>query len=305
MTTRDTHELEEAGQKLSLETLKESLRLNKGDPDSKKPVLLMRIGDRVIEIGIEGFLQHLEFSYLEQACKAVKIDTEEGKKSRTLLYEKIVEDGLNSFLCTCSFPLLKEFCRVLLLEEGTRDSMSQQITDEIMLTGTKKFFHNLTPVLLKKWCEQLNLKTTGTKKVLVERLMVGSSVLVLVCHRLLCCYLSLSHISGPDVSCCPNQVDIFELEPLAATEEPEKKQAKKKDTTSNNKKQEKKQTEDKEKERREEEEIQKKEKDVSEEDSEDDEREGGRGRGKYVAPPLSTIKKGAKLGPLFTLCCSL
>lgn len=173
MTTRDTHELEEAGQKIAVDTLKESLRLNKGNPDSKKPVLLMRMGDRVIEIGIEGFLDHVEQQYLDQACRAIKIT--EGRSAKTRLYEAIVKDvGLVKFLAACPVPLLKEFCRVLLLEEGQRDSMSQQITDEIMLTGTKKFFHTLTPPLLKKWCEQLELRTTGSKKTLVERLMVRS-----------------------------------------------------------------------------------------------------------------------------------
>lgn len=173
MTTRDTHELEEAGQKVSLETLKESLRLNKGNPDSKKPVVLVRIGDKVIEIGIEVFLDGVEPEYIDQACKAAKIsDSIRGAKTR--LYQAIVSDiGLDKFLAACPVALLKEFCRILLLEEGTRDSMAQQITDEIMLTGTKRFFHTLTPALLKKWCEQLELKTNGTKKVLVERLMVS------------------------------------------------------------------------------------------------------------------------------------
>jgi hypothetical protein len=176
MTTRDTHELEEAGQKVSLETLKESLRANGGNPDSKKPVVLVRIGDKVIEIGIEVFLDSVEDEWINQACKAAKIS--DGRGAKTRLYDNIVNDlGLDKFLTVCPVALLKEFCRILLLEEGTRDSMAQQITDEIMLTGTKRFFHTLPPPLLKKWCEYLDLKTNGTKKVLVERLMVHIAAL--------------------------------------------------------------------------------------------------------------------------------
>ncbi len=173
MTTRDTHELEEAGQKLGLDVLKASLNINGGEPDNKKPVCLQRIGNKVLEIGLRDFLEGLSPKCIEESCKAAKLSI--GKRSKditTKLGNAILQQNLDEFLQECSKDLLSQYCTVLLLDQSTKENMIAQIADEIMLTGSKKFLHTLTLPLLKKWCTSMGQKTQGTKKDLVERLMV-------------------------------------------------------------------------------------------------------------------------------------
>jgi len=175
MSVRETQELEAAAQKLSLEILKKSLEANGGDPAGKKEEILHRLGNKVLEIGLEGFLDGLGKDCLKDLCEQIKPKeggTRKKESPKTKLFRHILEKGLEYFLQDCAKEQLNNFCSVLLLEQSSNDAMVSQIADEVMLTGTKKYLHNLALPLLKKWCLQLGLKPAASKKQLVEQLMV-------------------------------------------------------------------------------------------------------------------------------------
>lgn len=268
MSARETQELEAAAQKLSLDVLKKSLEVNGGDSGGKKEEVLHRIGNKVLEIGLEGFLEGLGKESVKALCDQIKPKEGSGGGARKKetpkirLFRHILEMGLEYFLQDCTKEQLNNFCSVLLLEQSSTDAMVSQIADEVMLTGTKKFLHNLSVLLLKKWCAQLGLTPASAKKQLVEQLMVH----------------------------------IFELEPLDEEEQEE-------DEGDRDKKHNKRGSRDegrgegvgreREQDKHEQGEAQEKVEGAGDDDVVlKKEQGGGTKREKYVPPPISTIRKG-------------
>jgi len=265
MTSRETRELEETVQKIDVEALKKSLEMNTGDSKGKKSAIVQGIGNKVLELGIQGFVKALQSKWVRDTWEVVKhhaADKAAKAPRKQDLAELILQMGLEYFLQECNLDLLNHFSSVLLLEQSTKEGMVSQIADEIMLTGTNGFLHNLSVPLLKQWCQSLSVKTVGAKKVLSERLMVK----------------------------------IFDLEPLpegelegsqveeTKEEEEEEEEEEEQDETKTKKQDQGNETE----------------KD-QEYDAAAKKSDSGGKRAKYVAPPISTIQKGKTKQELHSL----
>jgi len=157
--------------------------------------------------------------------------------------------GINGLVSAVPEAVLKKMSSTLGLDVGAVPVMKQQVADEVMLTGAEQFFNKLTKKLLSDHASQMSLNSSGSKKELVDALMMH----------------------------------IFELEPLE-TEKPKQEKKGTKDTKEKKKTEKK---TDKKADKKPKEKVKKDKKD--EDEAADDKKEPAAKREKWVAPPTSTI----------------
>jgi len=255
-----TTEIAKAIKNLAAETLKNSLKAVEEDAAGEKDELQNGYQNAVLNVGVRGFIAKLKESGAKASLQALGKTGVEGKtldELKAALSEALTGAGIHGLIDKAGEDLLKQYCETLGLEASDREDMIKQIADEVMLTGMESFLNKLTLPILKSHCTEMSLTTNGSKKILVERLMVH----------------------------------IFELEPLEEEKENGKakpKKDKKKEKTEKSKKWSRSASASKSpkpKKAKTKEEKPKKEKKpkVSKE---------AKKREKFVAPPLDTIRKG-------------
>lgn len=169
--TTSTEEIETAVKKLD-KSLKSALKHFDISSTGTKEKLAERYKQKVLEVGAQNFINHLKAPELKSACKAMKVKATE-KEQAAALMEKVAKVGISELIDSVDPELLAKFCSTLGLEITEKDEMAKQIADEIMLTGMESFLNQLDVAVLKSHCTELELDTEGTKKDLVERLMVS------------------------------------------------------------------------------------------------------------------------------------
>jgi len=117
---------------------------------------------------VESFVVKLKDGDVKLSCKALGT-SDETKEALSAAAKAI---GISAFIEKADDSLLNSFCETLGLETSSREEMMKQIADEVMLTGMESFLHKLTAPLLKSHCSEMSISQSGTKKELIERLMV-------------------------------------------------------------------------------------------------------------------------------------
>jgi len=256
-----TTEIAKAIKNLASETLKASLKAVQEDASGEKDELQNGYQNAVLNVGVKGFISKLKEDSAKSSLQVLGKANAEGKTLDELKISLgeilLTGSGIHGLIDKAGEALLKQYCETLGLEASDRDDMIKQIADEVMLTGMESFLNKLNLPILKLHCTEMGLTTTGTKKALVEKLMVH----------------------------------IFELEPLEDEKENGKtkpKKDKKKEKTEKSKKRSRSASASKSpkpKKAKTREEKPKKEKKVKAPKE-------AKKREKFVAPPLDTIRKG-------------
>jgi hypothetical protein len=252
-----TEEIEKALGKLDSKSLKATLEHFKLSTSGDKDALLNRYKNKVIEVGIALFVKKLKGPDVKACCKALGVKASGDEESRSSLEEAVIKKGIEGLLEAVEDSTLKKFTSTLGLQAGNHKEMVQQIGDEVMLTGMESFLNQLPVELLRNHCEELELPDRGSKKDLVEKLMV----------------------------------EIFELEPLADDDKKSKSKKDDKKKSSEKKSSEKKKSK-KEEASSDEESGGSKRKRSSSSSKKSSKKGSGAKRTAWVAPPLETIAKG-------------
>jgi len=169
-------EINTALNKLSLATLKDSLKGNKNIDDKDKNALLAIYKDQLFRKTSVDFLNKIAEKEHKEICELLKVKTSTKKKDGEAIIDNLAKDqDLKNMLNSSSNDLLKTFGTVLGLEHDTSKSTKEDIvngiSEEILLSGMKSFLTSLNSPALKAHCTDLSVSNTGKKADLVESLM--------------------------------------------------------------------------------------------------------------------------------------
>jgi len=169
-------EINTALNKLSLATLKDSLKGNKNMDDKDKNALLAIYKDQLFRKTSVDFLNKIAEKEHKEICELLKVKTSTKKKDLEAIIDNLAKDqDLKNMLNSSSNDLLKTFGTVLGLEHDTSKSTKEDIvngiSEEILLSGMKSFLTSLHSSALKAHCTDLSVSNTGKKNDLVESLM--------------------------------------------------------------------------------------------------------------------------------------
>jgi len=126
----------------------------------------------VLETGVKNFVGKLADKDIRAALKALGMEETDKKKEGKTLETALLTSGINGLLNKAEDKLLTTFCETLGLGNSERTAMIKEIADEVMLTGMESFLNQMSSAILKPHCSELKLALNGTKKEMVERLMV-------------------------------------------------------------------------------------------------------------------------------------
>jgi len=167
-----TQEIAKAVQNLEVKTLQEALKAVGAKTDAtEKDKLIEAYQNSVLETGLKNFVAKLNDKDVEISCQALGVEVPSNKKeAKKTLEESLLNGGITTLLAKAEEKLLHTYCDTLGLQQSS--AMSKEIADEVMLTGMERFLNQLNNTNLKAHCVELKLTSTGSKKDLVERLMV-------------------------------------------------------------------------------------------------------------------------------------
>jgi len=171
-------EINTALNKLSLATLKDSLKGNKNMDDKDKNALLAIYKDQLFRKTSVDFLNKIAEKEHKEICELLKVKTSTKKKDGEAIIDNLAKDQdlkKKNMLNSSSNDLLKTFGTVLGLEHDSSKSTKEEIvhglSEEILLSGMKSFLTSLNSPALKAHCTDLSVSNTGKKADLVESLM--------------------------------------------------------------------------------------------------------------------------------------
>lgn len=165
-----TEEIEKAVKGLKETTLKAALEHFKLPTYGNFDKLVKRYQKQVLHVGTKNFVNRLKDADAKASVKALNLKSEGNPKE--VLKEHLADEGINGLIEKVEESLLKKYAQTMGLDPTEKRDMIQQIADEVMLTGMESFLCELPLDNLKAHCAELSLDVSGTKKELVERLMI-------------------------------------------------------------------------------------------------------------------------------------
>jgi len=250
-----------------------------------KDELLQLYQEAVLDVGLHNFIDKLGSSDLKSSCATLSLEHKDDEACKKLLKEKLEgsKGGIQGLIDKADETLLKNFCTTLGLEPDDKDDMIKQIADEVMLTGMESYLNKLSTPILKSHCNEMKLTTSGNKSQMVERLMVN--------------IFELEPLEGEEKTKSKSKEKSKsngDVKKTKSSKEKSPKSKEKEKSKSKEKSEKKEKTKEKsgKEEKKEKEKEKVKEKVEKKEKKEKKEKASPKKREKFVAPPLTEIRKG-------------